>query len=354
MQNNTVRNQSKNRTDRDWKMRPKTIEEVYREYCARGRGDRAYTTIRKQDSLWKNHICARFGRCAVDGVSAAEVVDYLTELYYTDHYSYRYVESFLKFFYLIFGQAYSRDYLTVETYSKLCLNKGTKIHMPKRKTDEVLSIVTFSGEELAVLDGYFHGTNGETAYLLGKYCGLRINECYGLKWSNVDLKSGTIEIDRQMQYQNGLIRLVSLKTGSAKRTVYMNGKLQAYLSQQAELRKKYEKEYAALRLQNQRIIEDLDGSRISSTELVNCLPDGKIQTVNSMKYPTREIRSRYGITFKYHYLRHTYGTLMAEMNTPAHLLCNQMGHGNIQVTQRYYIAVSKTGIDRLRENLNRL
>ena len=45
---------------------------------------------------------------------------------------------------------------------------------------------------------------------------------------------------------------------------------------------------------------------------------------------------------------------MAEMNTPTHLLCNQMGHGNIQVTQRYYIAVSKTGIEVLRENLNRL
>ena len=61
-----------------------------------------------------------------------------------------------------------------------------------------------------------------------------------------------------------------------------------------------------------------------------------------------------GIDFKYHTLRHTYGTLMAEMNTPTHLLCSQMGHGNIHVTQRYYIAVSKTGIDILRNNLERL
>ena len=46
--------------------------------------------------------------------------------------------------------------------------------------------------------------------------------------------------------------------------------------------------------------------------------------------------------------------MMAELNTPQHLLCSQMGHGNIQVTQRYYIALSKAGIDILRENLNRL
>ena len=112
--------------------------------------------------------------------------------------------------------------------------------------------------------------------------------------------------------------------------------------------------FAALREQNQRMIEDLDGQKISSTELVNCLSDGKIQTVNSMKYHTREIKNRYGIEFKYHYLRHTYGTLMAEMNTPTHLLCNQMGHGNIKVTQRYYIALSRTGIEILQNNLNQL
>lgn len=332
----------------------KTVEEVYQEYCANGRGDRAYTTIRKQDSLWKNHICSRFGKQYIDEISAAEVVDYLTELYYTNNFSYRYVESFLKIFYLIFGQAYSRNYLAVEVYNKLCVNKDTKIHMPKLKVDDDLDIVAFSKEEMATLDDYFHGTNAETAYLLGKYCGLRINECYGLKWSNVDLEAGTILIDRQMQYQEGIIKMVPLKTRNAKRTMYMNDKLKAYFQKLAEERERYKITKAALWEQNQKMIEDLDGSRISSTELVNCLPDGKIQTVNSMKFHAQAVKTKYGIAFKYHYLRHTYGTLMAEMNTPTHLLCNQMGHGNIQVTQRYYIAVSKTGIDLLKENLNRL
>lgn len=332
----------------------KTMEEVYQEYCASGRGDRAYTTIRKQDSLWKNHICSRFGKRYIDEISAAEVVDYLTELYYTNNFSYRYVESFLKIFYLIFGQAYSRNYLAVEIYNKLCINKDTKIHMPKLKIDDDLDIVAFSKEELAILDDYFHGTNAETAYLLGKYCGLRINECYGLKWSNVNLEAGTILIDRQMQYQEGIIKMVPLKTRNARRTLHMNEKLKAYFQKLAGEREQHKIDKAALWEQNQKMIEDLDGSRISSTELVNCLPDGKIQTVNSMKFHTKSVKSKHGIIFKYHYLRHTYGTLMAEMNTPTHLLCNQMGHGNIQVTQRYYIAVSKTGIEVLKENLNRL
>lgn len=263
----------------------KTIQEVYQEYCATGRGDRAYNTIRKQDSLWKNHLSARFGSRFVDEVSAAEVVDYLTELYCGRGLSYRYVESFLKQFYLLFGQAYSRNYLDVDSYNKLCINKDTKIHMPKLKTDDDLDIVAFSKEELAVLDDYFHGSNAETAYLLGRYCGLRINECYGLKWSNVDVVNGTILIDRQMQYQNSLIKLVPLKTRNAKRTIYMSDKLKVYFQKLAARREQDMLQYTALREQNQRIIEDLGGKKISSTELVNCLPDGKIQTVNSMKYP---------------------------------------------------------------------
>lgn len=332
----------------------RTVKEVFDEFCASGRKDRAYQTKRKQDSIWENHLCARFGNRYLDEISVGEINDYLSELYYVEGFSYQYVESFLKMFYLIFGQAYSRNYLEVDLYNKLCANKDSKIKMPKLKTEDDTDIVTFSREELALLDEYFRGTNAETAYLLGRYCGLRINECFGLKWSNVDLAAGTITIDRQMQYQDGIIKLVAPKTRNSKRTIFMCEALKVHFQKLATERERNMVELAAVREQKQRFIDDLDGQKISSTELVNCLPNGTIQTVNSMKYPTREIKQKLGINFKYHYLRHTYGTLMAEMNTPTHLLCNQMGHGNIHVTQRYYIAISKSGIDVLQNNLNQL
>ena len=332
----------------------KTVAEVYREYCEKGRSGKAYATIRKQDSLWDNHLSARFGHRYIDDISVAEIVDYLTELYYTDGLAFKYVESFLKMFYLIFGQAYSRNYLDVDTYSKLCLNKGTKIHMPKMKTSEEDDIAIFTREELARMDEYFSGSNGETAYLLGKYCGLRINECYGIRWENINLEEGTILIDRQMQYQDGLIKLVSLKTRNAKRTVMMNDQLKVYFQKLSEDRAATAEIMSAVRQQNQTFISDLDGQMLSSLELVNSLPNGKIQTVNSMKYHSKTIKQKLGIEFKFHYLRHTYGTHMAELNTPPHLLCNQMGHGNIRVTQKYYIAVSQTGLDILKKNLNQI
>ena len=330
----------------------KTFQEVYKEYCEQGRSGKVYQTIRKQDSIWNNHLCAKFGRRYIDEISVAEVNDYLAHLYYTEGRAYKYVESFLKMFYLIFGQAYSRNYLEVDTYNKLCVNKDVRIRMPKMKVDEDAEIVAFTPDEVARLDEYFKGTNAETAYLLGRCCGLRINECYGLKWENIDTKRGTITIDRQMQYQEGLIKLVSLKTRNARRTVYMSDKLKAYLRHLERENKAQAAALAAQRAQNQTFITDIDGKQISSLELVNSLPNGKIQTVNSMKYHSKTIKAKLGINFKFHYLRHTYGTRLAEMNTPTHILCNQMGHASGKVTERYYLAVSKPGIEVLTHNLN--
>lgn len=175
-----------------------------------------------------------------------------------------------------------------------------------------------------------------------------------MKWDHVNLEDGTIYIDRQQQYQDSLIKLVPPKTRNAKRTIYLCEKVIEHLKAKREKEAENAERFAAVRRQKQRFVEDLNGELISCTELVNCLPDGTIQTVNSMKYPTREIKNKLGIEFKYHYLRHTYGTMMAEMNTPTHLLCNQMGHGNIHVTQLYYLAVSQAGVDILKSNLNEL
>jgi len=144
----------------------KTLKDVYEEYCEFGRTGKAYATIKKQDSLWNNHIKAKFGKKYIDKITVAEINDYLTHLYYVENRAYSYTESFLKMFYLILGQAYSRNYMSAEQYDKLCKNKDTKIHMPKMKVDEETDIITFSDEEMKTLTEYFTGTNAGTSTTL--------------------------------------------------------------------------------------------------------------------------------------------------------------------------------------------
>lgn len=76
-----------------------TIEEVYEDYCANGRGDRSHNTIKRQDTLWRTYLKADFGKKRFNGISLGEIQDYLANKYYVEGYSYRYVESFLKMFY---------------------------------------------------------------------------------------------------------------------------------------------------------------------------------------------------------------------------------------------------------------
>ncbi|WP_026665695.1 tyrosine-type recombinase/integrase [Butyrivibrio sp. FC2001] len=332
----------------------KTFAEVYDEYCTNGRSGKAYSTIKKQDSLWKNHLQKKFGDKYIEEITVAEIQDYFEELYYKEKRAYSYVESFLKMFYLVFGQAYSRNYMNIDYYNKLCVNKDTKIHMPKLKIDDDLDIVYFTKEEITQLEKYFRGKNAETAYMLGRYCGLRISECFGLKWNNINIAESYIQIDRQMQYQDGLIKLVSLKTRNAKRKVYMCDILRNYFIDLKRQQATYVNIFKEQRQQNQTIIKDLDGSDLSSLELVNTLPNGKLQTVNSMKYHSRCIKEQFSIQFKYHYLRHTYGTYLAALNTPEYLLCNQMGHSSSNVTHKYYVAISDLGISVLKNNLELL
>ena len=169
--------------------------------------------------------------------------------------------------------------------------------MPKKKVDEDEDIRIFTKDELAVMDEYFVGTNVETAYLLGRYCGLRINECFGLKWEQIDTKRGIIRIEQQEQYQNGLIKLVPLKTRNARRTIYMCDKVKAHFERLEAQRNAFTPEDEQIRQQNQRFIIDTNGEKISSFELVNTLPSEKIQTVNSMKYHSRVMKQKYGIDF---------------------------------------------------------
>lgn len=332
----------------------KRIREVYEEYCECGRKDKAYATIKKQEALWNNHILARFGSCYVDNVRVADVQDFLSELYCVNGYAYGYVEGFLKQFYLIFGQAYSRNYLSVDDYNKLCVNKNTKIKMPTKKSTDITDIEVYTDEELKFLDEYFKGKTVETAYMIGRYCGLRVAECYGLTWDRINLEEGYISIERQMKTHDGLVYLNALKTPNARRKVFICDTLKEYLINLQEQIKEYEVVYQKQREQNEIKVIDAAGGTVSSLRLVNTLPNGKIQTEHAIRHYRQHILKIADVEFKYHNLRHTFGTKLALMNTPEHILLKQMGHSKSSTTHKYYLAMSEQAVEELRSNLNKL
>lgn len=327
-----------------------TVADVYEHCVVPESQKKAYGTVCKQRSLWKNHFRERWGQRDIKSLSSGEINLWLAELM-DDDYAFAYVEGFLRFFYVIIGAAYRHNYINRLQYSKLCEDKKSRISMPfeKPKTD----IVVYNREEMRQLDDFFRGSTVETAYMIGKFCGLRINETFGLKWDHVCFEGGYIKIDRQQQYVNGILSLVKPKTKNAYRDVIMpQALIRHLLLLKSELAALSPHERQKRELRARRII-DVDGSVISATELVNCSLDGTLYTRNSFKYHARELKKR-GIEFRYHNLRHTYGSRMANAGVPQHLLLKMMGHGSITVTQQYYLGINDEGIDIIKKKLEEM
>ena len=327
-----------------------TVADVYEKCAVPESQKKAYGTVCKRKSLWKNHFRERWGQRDIKSLSAGEINLWLSELM-DDDYAFGYVEGFLKFFYVVIGAAYRHKYIDKQQYTRLCEDKKARISMPceKPKTD----IVVYNKDEMKQLDTYFLSTPVETAYLIGKYCGLRINETFGLKWDHVKFEDGYIKIDRQQQYIDGILSLVKPKTKNAYRNVVMPQALISHLLLiRSELAALSSEEQRNRELRARRII-DVDGTVISATELVNCSMDGTLYTRNSFKYHARELK-KIGIEFRYHNLRHTYGSRMANAGIPQHLLLKMMGHGNIQVTQQYYLGMNDESIDIIKKKLEEI
>ena len=255
---------------------------------------------------------------------------------------------------MIFGQAYSRNYLSVDDYNKLCVNKNTKIKMPTKKSTDITDIEVYTDDELKFLDEYFKGKTVETAYMIGRYTGLRVAECYGLTWDRINLEEGYISVERQMKTQEGLVYLNALKTPNARRKVFICDTLKQYLTDLQEKIKEYEVIYQKQRKQNEIMVSDAAGGTVSSLRLVNTLPNGKIQTEHAIRHHRKYILQIADLEFKYHNLRHTFGTKLALMNTPEHILLKQMGHSKSSTTHKYYLAMSEQAVQELKSNLNKL
>lgn len=322
-----------------------TLSDVYNDYLNTDGRSRAPATLRKQDSMWRNHINKRFGDCDINTIDIIDLQFFLSELY--NQYAYKYVEGFLKFFYLLFNHAYKREWFDVNRYVKMFATKGTQLEMPKisqlDKEKQDAGAIVYSLDELDEIESVFNSEDGNLllAYYLGLYAGLRIGECFGLRWSNIDWQNQTITIDRQLQYIDDKFCLCPVKTLSAVRTFvipqFLYEQLEFAYTEQKVLKSRLGASYR----NTERVYDAVLDKWITGGDFVNRKKNGELLTINSIKYWSRKIKSEIGIDFKYHNLRHTFATECAVNNVNAQMLMHMMGHLKLDTTMKYYINIHK-------------
>ena len=86
-------------------------------------------------------------------------------------------------------------------------------------TGKESKMILTPGEQEKLIKGST-GTCMELPILLGLKFGLRMGECLGLRWADVDLKAKEIRITQQAQYVKGKgVKVTSPKTKQGNRSI---------------------------------------------------------------------------------------------------------------------------------------
>lgn len=324
-----------------------SLQEVYDEFIhKKARFDREKSTIKRYDSLFKNHLQPKWGDKKIGAIKDTELTDYLYALSAT--HAHAYIAGIQKFMKVIWNFAYSREYIKT--------NIIDKVEIPNRGVEEG-EIKIYTEKQLEAFEKRFSSTNLITAYKIGRSLGVRVGECFGLLWSDIDWINRTIKVNKQLVFEDKMWCLRNTKTKASIREIDLQKDIYNYLKelkstqeqQKKELRLAYRKTRVAIdrgRNKSKEIVEDLD--------FINVKPNGELLTPDSEKVLGRLARNELNMNFKYHNLRHTHASRLAEMNIPMIVVKQRLGHSKELTTMKYYLSITEGMRENLVNSLNSL
>jgi integrase len=186
-----------------------------------------------------------------------------------------------------------------------------------------------TAEQVKVLFKAVKGDRLEALYILAVTAGLRQGELLGLKWDDIDLEAGTLQVRRTLTTAKGGPVLSAPKTRGSRRTVR--------LSQMA---------LEALRSHLERQLEEIDsvGSLWRENGLIFASKSGEPlsrQHVTARRF--KPLLKRAGLPpIRFHDLRHSCATLLLSKNVNPKIVSEMLGHATIAITLDTYSHVLPT------------
>ena len=328
------------------KDKPITLEQVYTEFIEKyAQHDREQSTIRRYDCLFRNHIGMKWGKRTIGGLKPTEISEYLFAM--TATHSYAYIMSIHKFIGVLWDYAYKHKYIKKNTFFE--------IQTPKDDSSDDFVEKIYTEEELDTLEARFSSTNLLTAFKLGRCLGVRVAECFGLRWSDINWEKHTIWVKRQMVWEDQMWTLRNTKTKAAIREIDLQDEIYYYLK---DLKQKQEEQKVCLGAAYHQTRVAIDNGRNKAKtieenpDLINLKENGDFLSTDSSKVLFRIARDSCGIHFKYHNLRHTHASWLAEHNIPAVVVKKRLGHTKEKTALRYYQHITQGMRDDLLGKLN--
>lgn len=172
--------------------------------------------------------------------------------------------------------------------------------------------------------------------------GLRQGEALGLTWRDIDLETGYLRVNRQLQRIDGRFELVEPKTARSRRTIVMPASITAALKNHRE------------RQELERPAELRDWNPMC---LVFTRPDGLPLDGTVITHQFHRLLDEAGLPQRrFHDLRHSCATLLLAQGVPARVVMEVLGHSQIGITMNTYAHVipelRRDAADRMETLLN--
>ena len=203
---------------------------------------------------------------------------------------------------------------------------ATEAVKPPQPSREEMHPLTPEQAKLLLQVAHDFGDRLEALYVLAIHTGLRQGELLGLKWDDVDLDDGSLQVRRTLTItKNGPI-FTSPKTTSSRRSVKLTGKaieaLKSHLKRQLVEMDRVGSLWSP---------GDADGL-IFASETGESL-DRRVVTKSEFK----PLLKRAGLPeIRFHDLRHTCATLLLTRNVNPKIVSEMLGHSSIAITLDTY------------------
>ncbi|MDR6883042.1 tyrosine-type recombinase/integrase [Bacillus sp. 3255] len=284
----------------------------YFEQWLSGRANIAHSTRKMYESYFRTHINPVLGDIPLSKINATHMEQLIASIREKE----------------LGDEMVKRIFATVnaslnaaERKDLISKNAANKIEKPtvKRKERAVWDIDT--------VREFFQATKNESRYWIAAYLavmtGMRQGEILALRWSDIDMEKGIIQVRRNLV--KNMTIFTGLKTEKSRRTIAISQQIISILEEQ---RQKNE-----LEKQNPKI-------KYEDNDLVVCSSKGTPATATKVIHAWKTMQQNYkpesAPTITFHDLRHTHASIMLRQGVHPKVVSERLGHSTITLTLDTY------------------
>ena len=210
------------------------------------------------------------------------------------------------------GEAEANDYIPS--------NPVKKVRIPINRGQEIKPLTL---EEVRRLLETYKESPMSARLHIALLCGLRQGEALGLRWQDIDLDSGVLEVRNQIQMIDGKLQLTGLKTERSRRSLVLTSGSLESLKLHKQIIDRKRSGYGIQWKENGFVFPHLDGSPMQAT-----------LDHNEWKRALRlcGIEKR-----RLHDARHTAATLMYAQGVGIEVISRALGHSSSAITSKLYV-----------------